>query len=227
MNDVLIEVKSLVKIFKTSAEDLKVLNGLNFSLKKGEFVSIEGPSGSGKSTFLHIIGTLDKQTEGEVKILGRDISTLKDDELSILRNASVGFVFQFHHLLPELDAKENVMIPLMVSGIAFKEAEVIAEDILSKVGLSNRLTHQPSQLSGGEKQRVAVARALANKPPIILADEPTGNLDKKTGDIVLDILLDLASVYNIGVVIVTHNHSITLASKRKLNLADGVLLNAG
>jgi len=227
MNDVLIEVKSLVKVFKTEVEDLKVLNGLDFNLKKGEFVSIEGPSGSGKSTFLHIIGTLDKQTDGEVRIMGKDISSLKDNELSVLRNSSVGFVFQFHHLLPELDAKENVMIPLMVKGYSIKEAAVIAEEILSKVGLSKRLTHQPSQLSGGEKQRVAVARALANKPPIILADEPTGNLDLKAGNIVLDILLDLASIYNIGVVIVTHNHSITLASKRKLNLIDGVLLNAG
>lgn len=223
MNDIIIEVQNLTKIFKTEAEDIMVLNNINFNLIRNEFITIEGPSGSGKSTFLHLIGTLEIPTEGKIILLGENVKKLNDNKISVLRNKSIGFIFQFHNLISELSALENVMIPLLVNKVNWEDAKKEAIDILKKVDLSKRLDHHPAQLSGGEKQRVAVARALVCKPSVILADEPTGNLDIKTGEKVLKLLIDVSKEYDSSLVIVTHNSIISEYSDKKMYLSEGNL----
>ncbi len=224
MNDVIVKTQSIVKNFESGNDTIKVLGGVDFELSKGEIVAVEGPSGSGKTTFLHIIGALEKPTSGNVYLSGKDLRHQNDRELSRMRNKTVGFVFQFHNLFSELTALENVMIPMLVSGMQKGKAQDRAREILSEVGLSERLSHHPSQLSGGEKQRVAIARAVANSPKVVLADEPTGNLDLNTARTVLDVFLNLARKDACGVVIVTHNTVVSSACDRTLRLKGGVLV---
>lgn len=207
----LITCKDLSKIFPSLDE--AIINKLNLNITEGDHTAIVGVSGSGKSTLLHLMAGLEKASSGQVKILDQDISFLSQDELGLLRNTHLGFVYQFHHLLSDFNAIENVAIPLLIRRYEYKQAFKEAEVLLKKIGLGKRLTHKPSQLSGGERQRVAIARSLITKPKCILADEPTGNLDGKTAHFVFDLLLDLAKENRSTLVLVTHD--IQLASKLK------------
>jgi len=222
---IIIKPDSIIKEYKVSNEkSLRVLNGISIAINEGEVVSIVGPSGAGKSTLLHIIGTLDKPTSGDVAIDGQNVFALGGNEISRFRNSKIGFIFQFHHLLPEFSALENVCIAAMISGKSFKAVEEKAAQILNEVGLSDRLHHKPSELSGGEAQRVAVARALINSPKIILADEPTGNLDSHNSDEMIKIMLDLRDKYKQTFVIVTHNEKFASAADRMLKMSDGKIV---
>jgi lipoprotein-releasing system ATP-binding protein len=219
----LISVKDLNKKFTIPGSSIRVLKDITFDVQMGEMIALMGPSGVGKSTLLHILGALDKPTSGNVLYDGKDVFELKDDTLAAFRSGTIGFVFQFHHLLPEFNALENTMMPALIAGIARKEANGKARQILSEVGLSERLLHKPGELSGGEQQRVAVARALMLNPKVVLADEPTGNLDTQTGEELFSLLMDLNS-RGITFIIVTHNE--TLASKcgRILKIRDGMIV---
>ncbi len=221
--DNLLEVKSLHKNYSTEAETLNILNGIDFSLKKGESVAITGESGSGKSTFLNMIGGLDSVTSGNIYIEGVDITQLDELELTYFRNKKIGFIFQSHYLLEEFNTIENVMIPYLIHTFDKKKAYKKAEELLEFVGLSHRLKHFPSQLSGGEKQRVAIARAFINEPSIILADEPTGNLDEANAEKVLKLLFDIVKGENRSFIIVTHSLHIASLTDRKYRLENGVL----
>ena len=207
----LIACKDLSKTFP--GLDEAIINKLNLNISKGEHTAIIGVSGSGKSTLLHLMAGLEKASSGQIEILDQDISFLNQDELGVLRNTYLGFVYQFHHLLSDFNAIENVAMPLLIRRYGYKQAFKEAEALLKKIGLSKRLTHKPSELSGGERQRVAIARSLITKPKCILADEPTGNLDGKTAHFVFDLLLDLAKENRSTLVLVTHD--IQLASKLK------------
>ena len=211
------------RIFKAPKGDLKVLSELSFSIEKGQTIAIVGASGSGKSTLLHILGCLDRPTSGRIIVDGQDTSTLSDHQLAGLRNKSIGFVFQFHHLLPEFTAVENVALPLLVSGMEKSQSLGLAEGLMDEVGLKERCLHRPSELSGGEQQRVAVARALANSPEIILADEPTGNLDRQSGAVVADLLWRMNQEKNIALVLVTHNNELASRADKIMELKDGRL----
>lgn len=200
---------------------MDVLKGLNLSIGRGERMAIVGASGAGKSTLLHILGTLDRPVSGEVLYGGVNPFTLNDNALAGFRNRRIGFVFQFHHLLPEFNAVENVMMPLVIAGVSPRDAAREAEEVLTDVGLKERLTHKPGELSGGEQQRVAVARALVLKPDVLLADEPTGNLDAKTGDTVHNLLIEINEKKGVTMVIVTHNESLAERMKRVISLVDG------
>ena len=204
-----------------SYDSLRVLKGIDLEVAKGEIVAIVGPSGAGKSTLLHIIGTLDSPDSGAVVMNGVNVSGLKEKKLSAFRNKNIGFVFQFHHLLPEFTALENVCIPAYIAHVSKKEAERKATDILSFLGLNDRLTHKPSQLSGGEQQRVAVARALINSPDVVLADEPSGNLDSDNAKELHKLFFDLRQQFNQTFIIVTHNNEFAGMSDRKLLMKDG------
>lgn len=223
MNDYLICVEQITKSYKSGNALLEVLRGIDFTLNPGELVAIQGPSGSGKSTLLHILGTLDRPTDGEVKVFAEDTTRQSDNELSNLRCKKIGFIFQFHHLIPELTALENVMLPLLIAGQSNPRAYQRGLDILSKIGLAGRIDHTPNKLSGGERQRVAIARAMANKPPIVLADEPTGNLDHKTGELAMQELIQMVKEDRSGLVVVTHNPEIAGFCQRILYLDDGIL----
>jgi len=203
---------------------LNILNGVNLSVKRGEMIAIVGESGAGKSTLLHVIGALDRPTRGYVLIGGEPINDRTDDELATIRNRKVGFVFQYHHLLREFSALENVMMPLRIAGATVTKAQSRAEELLARVGLSGRMHHRPSELSGGEQQRTAVARALAVDPAVVLADEPTGNLDHRNGDRLHDVFAQLARDLEIGMVVVTHNRSLAARADRALLLEDGHLV---
>jgi lipoprotein-releasing system ATP-binding protein len=203
---------------------LAVLKGVDIEIKRGELVSIVGKSGAGKSTLLHILGTLDAADAGELWINEQRIADLKPNALAAFRNAHLGFVFQFHHLLPEFTAVENVCIPAFIKGTKTAEAEKRAKELLDYFGLSERLTHKPTQLSGGEQQRVAVARALINSPAVVFADEPSGNLDSASSQELHDLLFRLRADFNQTFVIVTHNEALATMSDRKLVMQDGVLL---
>lgn len=219
---IIISSKKLTKEYQISkSETLKVLKGIDTEIYEGEVISIVGPSGAGKSTLLHIIGTLDKPTSGEVIFDDEDVFRLSANELARFRNTKIGFVFQFHHLLPEFTALENVCLAEMISGKSLKEAEPKARELLTEVGLGARLEHKPSELSGGEAQRVAIARALVNSPKVILADEPTGNLDTKNSDEVMHLIFDLRKKYNRTFVIVTHNEKFAGMTDRTLKMVDG------
>lgn len=202
---------------------LEVLKGIDLHIKKGEVVSIVGASGAGKSTLLHIIGTLDNSTKGSLRIGDMEVAQMKDNKLSEFRNQQIGFVFQFHHLLPEFTALENVCIPAYIAGISKKKATVKAKELLEYLNLSDRLDHKPSELSGGEQQRVAVARALINDPAVILADEPSGNLDSKSAVELHKLFFELRENFNQTFIIVTHNQDLANMADRKLVIKDGII----
>jgi lipoprotein-releasing system ATP-binding protein len=221
----LLEGIEIGKSFKTEAGELKVLKDVSLAIKAGEMAGIIGASGAGKSTLLHILGALDKPTSGKVLFQGKDISSLDDNSLARFRNESLGFVFQFHHLLPEFTALENVMLPGMIAGGNARETEGRAKELLGEMGLSQRMSHRPGELSGGEQQRVAVARALIRNPKIVLADEPTGNLDTATGNELFEIFIQLNREKGISFVVVTHNKSLSDRCHRVLEMADGRLIS--
>ena len=223
MNDTVISCRNLVKQFSQGDLAVPVLKGVNLDLIKGEMLAIVGASGSGKSTLLHILGGLDAPTSGNIRILGQDIAQITEEERCRLRNGSLGFIYQFHHLLPEFSALENVAMPLLIRRLPNREAYDRAEDILKQVGLSHRLTHTPGELSGGERQRAAVARALVTQPACILADEPTGNLDRQTAESVFDLMLELNHRINASLVIVTHDSRLANRAQQIKQLIDGVL----
>ena len=217
----LIQVQQLSKSFGNGAKRIEVLKGIDLTLLEGERTSIVGASGVGKTTLLHILGTLDRPTSGKVLWGGRDIFALNEKELALFRNREIGFVFQFHHLLPEFTALENTMMPCLIQGLSEREASDRAEIILSQVGLKERMTHKPGELSGGEQQRVAVARALVLEPKILLADEPTGNLDTQTGESVFALLRELNQIKGVTLIIVTHNLQLAAQLPRQIHLIDG------
>lgn len=222
-NNIIVEIKNLYKIYSDGVEH-PALKNINLKIKKREFVAIVGPSGSGKSTLMNMIGILDTPTSGEILINGVKVTSLKEKEKAELRNNELGFVFQYHHLLPEFTAKENVMIPLRINGVNKYKASIIARDLLGKVGLADRLNHKPTQLSGGENQRVAIARALANSPSIVIGDEPTGNLDTKTTNRIYELLRTLNKEHGQTFIIVTHNEHIAKKADRIIQLMDGEII---
>ena len=216
--------RDLVKSFRGGDGGIvPVLNGVNLAVARGEMIAVVGASGAGKSTLLHVIGALDRPDRGEVVIAGQSLSNRTDDELAAIRNRAVGFVFQFHHLLREFSALENVMMPLRIAGQEPATARARAQELLARVGLSHRVDHRPSELSGGEQQRTAVARALALDPAIFLADEPSGNLDHANAQMLHDLLATLARDLEIAMVVVTHNLSLARRADRALHMEDGVL----
>jgi lipoprotein-releasing system ATP-binding protein len=217
----MIKTTDLRKSFTTPAGDLKVLKGIDVSIEKGEVVAVMGASGVGKSTLLHVLGALDMPTSGKVMYSGKDICSLGEKELTTFRNRTIGFVFQFHHLLPEFTALENVMMPALISGEGRVEAVRRAGGLLEELGVHQRRHHRPGELSGGEQQRVAVARALIMKPDVILADEPTGNLDTQTGEELFGLLLRLNEKHGITFVIVTHNETLSRQCHRVIEMVDG------
>jgi len=222
MTDKIIELKDVYKTYNSGPQAVEVLKGINLKISKGEVVGIMGPSGVGKSTLLHLIGMLDSPTSGQVILNGKNVQQLKGDDLARYRNKMVGFVFQFHHLLPEFSALENVMIPAMMYGMEdMSKKEEYAKYILNEVGLSSRIHHKPGELSGGEQQRVAVARALINDPQALLTDEPTGNLDKYNSEALYNLLLDINKKLKQTLVIVTHDDQIEQAASRIIHLDDG------
>ncbi len=225
MSEEVIEIKGLSKVFETDGSRVVALHGIDLVIKKGETLGIVGMSGSGKSTLLHILGTLEHPTRGEVFYSGENIFRRSDDELATFRNKEIGFVFQFHYLLSEFSALENVMMPLLIQRIGVKEAKELASDILERVGLRERLNHRPGELSGGEQQRVAIARAVILKPRVILADEPTGNLDLETGKSVMDLFLKLNQEERITLVLVTHNPAVAERLGRRIRLSDGKIVD--
>lgn len=216
----MIEAKGIRKSFAS----LEVLKGIDFSCAKGEIVAIMGASGAGKSTLLQILGTLSTPDSGSLSIDGTDVLSLRGGELSAFRGRKIGFVFQFHHLLPEFTALENVMMPALIAGQAEKTARKRAGELLDELGLAERAEHKPSQLSGGEQQRVAIARALINDPAVIFADEPTGNLDSVTKKEIQQLFLDLRASHGQSIVIVTHDPELTSACDRCLNMKDGLFV---
>ena len=216
-----IVAKGLKKVFTNDGMEVQVLKDVNCSVDPGELVGIVGASGVGKTTFLHILGTLDRPTRGTVLHFGNDVFSWDDKRLSRFRNKEIGFVFQYHYLLPEFSALENVMMPCILSGVPRQEARAMAEKTLSELGLAHRLCHRPGSLSGGEQQRVALARAMVRGPRILLADEPTGNLDEKTGEKVAELIFSLNRRYGTTVVIVTHDLSLACKLDRCLGLMDG------
>ncbi|MBI4377826.1 MAG: ABC transporter ATP-binding protein [Nitrospinae bacterium] len=220
----LVQVKGVRKSFKVGDEHLEVLKGLNFSIIKGEMLGIVGASGAGKSTLLHIIGALDRPTEGNILFHNQDIFTMNDTQLAEFRNRRVGFVFQFHNLLPEFTALENVMMPALITKTREDAAVREAKRILTEVGLRDRINHKPGKLSGGEQQRVSVARALINNPDLVLADEPTGNLDSKTSEDIHGLLWGLNKEKGQTFVIVTHNDIMVKKMMRVIRLVDGVIV---
>ena len=219
----MIEIKGVTKNFGS----LQVLKGIDLRIEKGEIVSIVGPSGAGKTTLLQILGTLDKPDSGSVVVDGIETSTLSTNKLSEFRNKHLGFVFQFHQLLPEFTAIENIMIPAYIAGMKSKEARSRAEELLAFMGLSDRATHKPNELSGGEKQRVAVARALMNNPAVILADEPSGSLDSKNKEELHKLFFELRDKFGQTFVIVTHDETLATLTDRTIHLKDGRIVGEG
>ncbi len=225
MNSALLEGTGLRKSYLMGRQTLEVLKGVDLKIQAGEVAAIVGPSGAGKSTLLHLLGGLDRPTKGEVGFDGKILSRMSDGEMSRIRNQSFGFVFQFYHLIPELTALENVMLPVWMSrsGGPRRNAREEAHRLLAEVGLTARAAHLPSELSGGEQQRVAVARALMNRPRVVFCDEPTGNLDSKTGAAILELLLKLNREHGTTLVVVTHEPAITKVAKKVYSLKDGQL----
>ena len=218
----IIKTESLKRFFQVGSEKVEALKGIDLSVEKGEFLSIMGPSGSGKTTLMNIIGCLDTPSSGSYYLNNKLVNDLNDDELAFIRNREIGFVFQSFHLLAKNSALNNVLLPLKYAGINQDEAHVLAKNVLDKVGLSDRLNHAPSELSGGQQQRVAIARALVNKPSIIFADEPTGNLDSQTGDDVMNLFKELNSQGQ-TIILITHEEDIARQSKRIINIKDGLI----
>ena len=222
-NPAVVQVANLEKTYQLGNLMVNALRGVNLTLYQAEFVVITGPSGSGKTTLLNIIGTLDKPSSGKISIDGEDITGMKDGQLTKLRRYKIGFVFQFHNLIPVLTALENVELPLLTAGVKPKTAQERATLMLERVGLKERLTHLPDELSGGEQQRVAIARALANHPKIILADEPTGDLDTKTGTQVVQIMYEAAKKENASVLVVTHDSVVADRAEKLFEMRDGMI----
>ncbi len=218
-----LELRAVRRVFKNGGVEIVVLNGVDLTLRPGEVVALVGPSGAGKSTLLHIAGLLERPDDGAVLIGGQDCGALPDQQRTLLRRSELGFVYQFHHLLPEFSALENVMLPQMIAGVPRGRARQKAAALLAAVGLAPRAGHRPARLSGGEQQRVAIVRALANDPKILLGDEPTGNLDHATGDSVLATLLDLVRDTGLAALIATHNFELARRLDRIVALEDGRL----
>lgn len=222
METTIIKTNKLTKNFKMGSEVLKVLKGIDLEIKKGEYVALMGPSGSGKSTFMNIIGCLDTPSGGQYLLNGTNVSKMADNDLARVRNKEIGFIFQTFNLLPRYTALENVAMPLIYAGISKKEREARAKEALEKVNLGDRMTHKPNELSGGQRQRVAVARALINNPSLLLADEPTGNLDTKTSYEIMSLFEELHTAGN-TIIIVTHEEDIAMHSQRIVRLRDGLI----
>ncbi len=224
MSNPIIQCNQLCKSYRDGKTSVDVLMGIDFSIFSGDRISIVGPSGSGKSTFLHLLGGLDTPTKGQVCINGLDWSPMSEKNRCMMRNKHLGFVYQFHHLLPEFTALENVAMPLLLAGKSAKYAELKAREMLGEVGLSQRITHKPSQLSGGERQRIAIARALINQPQCIFADEPTGNLDQATAAKVFELMLILNKQFHTSLVIVTHDMQLARQMDKSIILQEGQLV---
>ncbi|MED5580136.1 MAG: ABC transporter ATP-binding protein [Nitrospinota bacterium] len=219
----MLKVRDLKKIYKIGKNEIEILKGISFEIERGEMVSITGPSGAGKSTLLHLLGTLEKPSSGEIILNGKSISNETDFDLAKIRNEMIGFVFQFHFLLSEFTALENVMIPILIGGKSRTIAKEKAEILLSDMDLKERINHRPSELSGGEQQRVAIARALANDPQIVLADEPTGNLDSSNTNRICELLKEINSKTQQTFLIVTHNSVLSDGMDRKMPIVDGLI----
>ncbi|NRB58755.1 MAG: ABC transporter ATP-binding protein [Winogradskyella sp.] len=222
MSDNVIEIRGIIRDFKLGQETVHVLKGIDLDIKRGEYVAIMGPSGSGKSTLMNLLGCLDTPTAGSYMLNGKDVSQMADDELADIRNTEIGFVFQTFNLLPRTTALDNVALPMIYAGASKKSRIDRASEVLTDVGLADRMDHKPNQLSGGQRQRVAVGRALVNKPSIILADEPTGNLDSKTGTEIM-ALFDQIHASGNTVIMVTHEEDIAAHAKRVIRLRDGII----
>lgn len=218
----IIEIRNIIRDFKLGQETVHVLKGIDLNIEEGEYVAIMGPSGSGKSTLMNLLGCLDTPTAGSYKLNGKDVSYMTDDELAEIRNTEIGFVFQTFNLLPRTTALDNVALPMIYAGKNKKERVERAEEVLTDVGLADRMDHKPNQLSGGQRQRVAVGRALVNKPSIILADEPTGNLDSITSKEIMDLFDEIHQAGN-TVIMVTHEEDIAAHAKRVIRLRDGII----
>ncbi|HBT56805.1 MAG TPA: lipoprotein-releasing ABC transporter ATP-binding protein LolD [Pseudomonas sp.] len=226
MTDLVLECRDLCKDYAVGPQNLRVLNNVQLQLQRGERVAIVGSSGSGKTTLLNMLGGLDTPTSGEVRLAGRQLSALKEVERGRLRNEELGFVYQFHHLLPEFSALENVCMPLLIGRTPIAEARERATAMLERVGLGKRIGHKPAELSGGERQRVAIARALINKPACVLLDEPTGNLDQDTAESVQQLMLELSQTLQTALLVVTHDLALAAQMDRTLTLRQGQLLSA-
>lgn len=223
-NNNLIQLENLVKIYKVGEVEVNALNGVSYAIKQGDFIAIMGPSGSGKSTLMNIIGCLDRPTEGKYFLDGEEVSTLDKNKLAGIRNRKIGFVFQTFNLLSRTTALENTELPLVYSNVPSKNARDLAYQALSSVGLKGRELHRTNQLSGGEQQRVAIARSLVNSPALLLADEPTGNLDSKTGKEIIEIFKKLNEEKGITIVLVTHDSGVSQAARRRIYLRDGQII---
>lgn len=226
MNDSVLDLRDVTRVFEQAGEPLHVLRGCSLRIEAGETVALIGPSGSGKSTLLHSAGLLEKPDEGQIIIGGQDAVLLDDAGRTALRRRTIGFVYQFHHLLPEFSALENIVLPQMIAGVGRKAAELRAQELLENVGVAHRAGNRPGKLSGGEQQRVAIARALANKPDLLIADEPTGNLDPHTADHVFDMLQGLVRSQKLALLMATHNIDLARKMSRMVEIKDGLLSEA-
>ncbi len=221
----ILEVRDLYKGYESGDQRLEILIGLSFKVDEGEMIGVTGVSGSGKSTLLHLLGGMDRPDRGSIRVLGREIADLSPSELSGFRNRTIGFMFQFHHLLPEFTALENVMMPLLLCGTPLPEAQKPAETLLKEVGLEKRTSHRPGELSGGEQQRVALARALVNKPRLLLGDEPTGSVDPQTGEVIGALFRELHARHGLTSIIVTHNEKLARICSQTFRLEKGQLID--
>ncbi len=224
MNNTILTCRQLTKRYDQGGLDVEVLQGVDLSIQVGERVAIMGASGSGKSTLLHLLGGLDKATSGEVILSGTNLNNVSAIKLAKLRNSSLGFIYQSHHLLGEFTVLENVAMPLLIAGESIKQATIRATELLKRVGLGHRIEHKPGELSGGERQRAAVARALINKPGLVLADEPTGNLDSKTADQIYQLMLELNQELQVSFLVVTHDHELATRLGKVLHMEDGLIV---